>query len=186
MNITCKVCKNSLPLKQEVLHKHKGKVVAFKCPRCSNNIRFRVEANPDSPKKRPSELETVVSVSPRKSSDRDLKSYLKVLSNDQTREQIFQLTSGILAIGRLSNKENAPRPDIPIETSDMRMSKLHCTIVVEAHKNGTRDFILKNHQNSKNKTKKDDKVLEDYDGIYLKDGDFFEIGRTTILFYFGR
>jgi|GEM_PF-3162945 len=184
MNITCKVCKNSLPLKPAVLQKHMGKVVTFKCPHCSNNIRFRVKTQSSSSEKKPTVMETFVAVNSKRVNSGALNGQLNVLRNEHTEEQIFQLTSGKLSVGRLSSKVGAARPDISIKTTDMYMSKLHCIIEVEEQKDGTKEYILKNHQGVKNKIKKDDKILEDYDGIYLKDGDSFKLGRTTILFHF--
>lgn len=100
--------------------------------------------------------------------------YLESVANDNTPYQSFELSSDIYSVGRKNNGGPATRPDIEINTTDMKISRKH--VIIQKKANG--DFVLKDN-GSKNGVCLNGVKLEGGDEMYLNDGDTFRLGDTS-------
>jgi len=169
---------------KDILIPFQGKVISIKCTNSACGKPMKVQV-PVFSKKEGNNTQDLADFPPtqilmhRESQQGLVK--VRVLKNDKTEEQIFDLKEGINTIGRMSLTENTSFPDIPIFTLDKMISrKCHCEILVHKKENYL-EAILRD-KTSKNGTflPGSEKPLSREDEIYLKDKDIFIIGETKI------
>jgi len=184
VKVKCLNCKEITSVLKDILIPYQGKVISVKCsnPACNKPMKVQVpEFNKNEGIKTldiadfpPTQI--VVQYRSQLSSAK-----IRVLKNDKTEEQIFDLKVGINTIGRMSFAENISIPDIPIFTIDKLISRnCHCEILV--HKKEYFLEVILRDKTSKNGTFLPgyEKPLNHEDEIYLKDKDIFIIGETKI------
>jgi pSer/pThr/pTyr-binding forkhead associated (FHA) protein len=131
----------------------------------------RLDANPDLPPTQISVNQTSQASSAK----------LKILKNDKTEEQVFNLKEGLNTIGRLSMLKSDSFPDIQILTTDKKISRnYHCAIMLQ-RKGDYYEALLRDNQ-SVNGTylKNSEKPLGPDDEVFLGNQDVFIIGDTSI------
>jgi len=90
----------------------------------------------------------------------------------------YPIKLDISQVGRQSIQKNV---DIPFDTSDRRMSRLHFTIVKESKGEGKYRFIISARPNT-NGTFLNEKELQENEEIYLCDNDVIRAGQSKIIF----
>lgn len=90
----------------------------------------------------------------------------------------YLLEEGQNIVGR---KASTSKATIQIETSDLYMSRQHCSITVTTLPDGTKKVVLSDYQN-KNQTSVDGQKIETGDAIRLSDGNTITMGKTTVTF----
>lgn len=146
-------------------------ITSFKCPKCKELIPLSFISEKENCQG--VDPDTVV-VSPVKGR----MGRLTVLSDANTREQVFPLYEGVILVGR---KSNASKANIPIVTKDRTMSREHIRIEVKKDPKGGYKHLLMDN-NSKNHTLYNSNCLEEGEVVILNDNDEIIIGRTRIRF----
>ena len=163
---------------------YEGKVVSIKCsnpqcskpmkvqvPRLSAQTELRMDANLDMP---PTQI--IMSQASLASTAR-----IKILKNDKTDCQTFSLKEGINTIGRLSLVNNESIPDIPIFTTDRKISRnYHCAITLQKKGDYYEAILRDNKTINGTYLNNSDKPLDPEDEVFLNDRDIFIIGETKI------
>jgi hypothetical protein len=184
IRIKCLNCTEVTSVVKDILTPYQGKVISLKCsnPACGKQMKVQV---PDFTKNEVLNLQNLSEYPVTQILKKDIRNLklakIKILKNDKTEEQIFDLKNGINTIGRLSLTDKTSIPDIPIFTLDKMISrKCHCEILVQK-KGETIEAILRDTM-SKNGTFLSgfEKPLSHDDEIFLKDKDIFIIGETKI------
>lgn len=184
VKIKCLNCMEVTSVLKDILIPFQGKVISIKCSNtaCGKPMKVQVpvfskkEGNNSSENADFPPTQILVNRGRQQNSVK-----IRILKNDKTEEQIFDLKEGINTIGRMSLTENISLPDIPIFTFDKMISrKCHCEILVNKKENYL-EAILRD-KTSKNGTflPGSEKPLSREDEIYLKDKDLFIIGETKI------
>ncbi len=184
IRVKCLNCKEITSVLKDIMIPYQGKVISVKCsnPACNKPMKVQVpefNKNLDIKTLDISDFPPTQIVVQNRSQQSTAK--IRVLKNDKTEEQIFDLREGINKIGRMSLAENFAVPDIPIFTLDKMISRnCHCEILVRKKENFL-EVILRD-KTSKNGTflAGSEKPLNFEDEIYLKDKDIFIIGETKI------
>jgi hypothetical protein len=184
IKIKCLNCNEITSVLRELMIPYEGKVISVKCtnPQCKMPMKVQVPLLSSLNEKL---VATNFDVPPTQIMNKQQNSAasikLKVQSNDKTEEQIFHLKEGKNTIGRLSMNRPDSIPDIPIVTSDRKISRnYHCSLFLQ-QKEGGFEVLLKDNK-SANGTFLDNsnKPLDSEDQIFLKDKDVFVIGDTRI------
>lgn len=169
---------------KDILIPYQGKAISIKCsnPDCGKPMKVQV---PDFNNKELTNTQNLSEYPPTQILAQDTRhltsAKIRILKNDKTEEQIFNLKTGINTVGRLSLNEQSNIPDIPIFTFDKMISrKCHCEIFVRK-KGELLEAILRDTE-SKNGTflHGAEKPLRPEDEIFLKDKDIFIIGETKV------
>ena len=170
ISVKCPHCKVGLKVDETRIPKG---IVSFKCPKCKKEIPISYL---DQKIGQGADVETIVVSS--KAKDKGL-GHLTVLPDADTSQQVFQLTEGIMIVGRKAKVSTAT---ICIQTADKTMSRSHLRIEVKKNPkdNGYSHCISDN--NSKNHTLYNGKRIGDGDVVVLKDNDEIVLGRTIIRF----
>lgn len=164
ISVACPKCASKLAI--PVSENDVGAKKQCMCPKC-NKIFFLT-----IPQSIASKFESDPTMVGNKSNEISL--VLESIPNADTACQTFELTSDYYTIGRRNSSGPEYRPDVEIVTTDKRISRKHAAI--RKKKNG---FTLKD-LGSKNGVLLNDVKLEHDEEVYLKDGDFFQIGATRI------
>ncbi|MFT4094216.1 MAG: FHA domain-containing serine/threonine-protein kinase [Niabella sp.] len=117
----------------------------------------------------------------------DTGAFLEVLPNFLTAPQHFSLVKDITTIGRWNDMPDAQLPDFAIKTADKFISKNHCQVIKKKDEAGNITYQLRDAVPSKNgtfyNTEKNTLRLAPHIKVNLKDGDYFWIGNTKIIFH---
>ena len=170
ISIKCPHCKVGLKVDETKIPKG---IVSFKCPKCKKEIPISYL---DQKMGHGADVETLVVSS--KAKEKSL-GRLTVVSDADTPQQEFQLSEGIMIVGR---KAKASTATICIQTNDKTMSRSHLRIEVKKNPKETGYFHCISDNNSKNHTLYNGKRIEDGDVVVLKDNDEVVLGRTIIRF----
>ncbi len=113
--------------------------------------------------------------------------YLEVVPNILTGAQHFFLTKDYTTIGRSNDVSGVYMADFPLQTADKFISKNHCQLTKKLNENNAPAYYLSDTVPSKNgtfyNTEKNTIRLEPHVKVKLKDGDYFWIGNTKIIFH---
>lgn len=113
--------------------------------------------------------------------------YLEIAPNILTGPQHFFITRDITTIGRRAEGAVDFVADIALKTSDKFISKNHCQVLRLSNPNGGHTYKLQDSAPSKNgtfyNTGKNTRRLPQTVKAILKDGDYFWVGNTKIIFH---
>ena len=148
-------------------------IVSFKCPKCKKEIPITFLEQKLS---QTTDDETVIVTS-----DANKKGLgrLFVLPAAETPPQEFQLSEGILIVGRKAKVSSA---DVAIQTADKTMSRSHIRIEVKKNPKGSGYLHYLSDNNSKNQTLYNGKCIESGDVVVMKNNDEIVLGHTMIRF----
>ena len=170
ISVKCPHCKIGLKVDETKIPQD---IVSFKCPKCKQEIPISYI---DRMIEQADEVDTLV-VSPK------LKQCglgkLTVLPSPETPQQEFQLSEGVLIVGRKAKVSTAT---ICIKTDDKTMSRNHLCIEVKKNPKGNGYFYHLSDNNSKNNTLYNGKCIENGEVVVLKDNDVLVLGRTIVRF----
>ncbi|MBZ4191125.1 FHA domain-containing serine/threonine-protein kinase [Niabella beijingensis] len=114
--------------------------------------------------------------------------YLEVAPNILTEGQHFFLNKDLVTVGRWNDQPGMPA-DFSIRTSDRFISKNHCQVLRRRNTDGEYTYFLQDKAPSKNgtffNTEKNSIRLSDRTEVALKDGDYFWLGNTKLIFHQG-
>jgi pSer/pThr/pTyr-binding forkhead associated (FHA) protein len=99
---------------------------------------------------------------------------LECIANDYNALQRFKVSQPYMTIGRLSYEQGSYMPDLPIETSDVYISRKHAVF-----KKYTNSFTVSD-AGSANGTYLNDKKLQGDEELVLAEGDKVTLGKTII------
>ena len=170
ISVKCPHCKIGLKVDETKIPQD---IVSFKCPKCKKEIPVSYV---DQLLGQDADGETVV-VS-HKSNQPNL-GKLTVLPTPGTPPQEFQLSEGILIVGRNAKVSTA---NICIMTDDKTMSRSHLQIEIKKNQKGNGYFYYLADNNSKNHTLYNGKCIESGEVVVLKDNDVIVLGRTIVRF----
>ena len=106
---------------------------------------------------------------------------LKVLKNEKTEEQIFNLREGVNTIGRFSGSGVNTTPDIPILTIDKKISRnYHCALILQRKGDSFEVILRDNHSANGTFLITSVGMLNPEDEVFLENRDVFIIGDTRI------
>lgn len=164
--IFCPKCDEDItitPSRLEELRQSPIGYIAIVCPQCTHQIRLRKKSAPHTLNK-----------------DKVATNYghIVVLENGFCQKQYFSLSKGLNHIGR-RNKDT--ETDIPVITGDPSMDRHHAIIRVSQSKQGDLLWALAD-DDSRVGTFVANSLLGSKEWYYLKDGDVFTLGATTIIF----
>ncbi|AHF17288.1 FHA domain-containing serine/threonine-protein kinase [Niabella soli] len=112
---------------------------------------------------------------------------LEVQSNILTEAQQFFIEKDYSTIGRRNDLPGAETADFSIRTSDRFISKNHCQIIRRADAEGGYTYFLQDKMPSKNgtffNTDKNTIRLSATTEAALKEGDYFWVGNTKLIFH---
>lgn len=182
IKVKCLNCMEVTSVLKDILIPHQGKAISLKCSNkaCGKPMKVQVPVfskeginTPDSKDFQPTQILVQKRLQPKAVK-------IRILKNDKTEEQIFDLKEGGNTIGRMNLTDKTSIPDVPIFTLDKMISRNHCELIVQKKENYV-EVILRD-SNSKNGTfiAGSEKPLSHDDEIFLKDKDIFVIGETKI------
>ncbi|WP_026309650.1 FHA domain-containing serine/threonine-protein kinase [Niabella aurantiaca] len=112
--------------------------------------------------------------------------YIEVEPNILTEGQHFFINKDLVTVGRWNDLPGAAA-DFGIKTSDRFISKNHCQILRRPGPEGGYTYFLQDKSPSKNgtyfNTEKNSIRLSDTTEVLLKEGDYFWVGNTKIVFH---
>ncbi|MHC1777585.1 MAG: FHA domain-containing protein [Lentimicrobium sp.] len=191
IEVRCTQCNKITRINVKVLLPYSGKAIKIKCqnPECQAEQKLTVPVFVSE-----EQVFNKTVIEPRSSQEVNndktaqnkpaaKKAILRVLKNENTEAQIFDLENGLYTVGRYVNKPGVYVPDIAIRTNDTFISKKHCHVMVVVNKKGEKDYLLKD-AGSSNGTfyNRSDKAMLTNDEIYLNDADVIMLGDTQIIF----
>ena len=113
--------------------------------------------------------------------------YIEVVPNILTEAQHFFLKKDYTTIGRYNDVPGVFNADFPLRTADKFISKNHCQVTKKINEDNDPAFYLSDREPSKNgtyyNTEKNTTRLQQHVNVKLKEGDFFWIGNTKIIFH---
>lgn len=167
----------------------------IRCPKCENYITFDetkytegqslVFVCPDCKKQFSIRLGKTKMKAPRKEEQLDEQAFqeafgsITVIENVFGFKQVLPLKEGDNIIGR--RQPGAPI-QVPIETADRSMDRLHCIINVRRNKQGKLLYTLRDAQ-SLTGTFLNNELLGDKDRVLIDDGAIVTIGATTFILH---
>lgn len=170
ISIKCPHCKVGLKVDETRIPKG---IVSFKCPKCKKEIPISYL---DQKIGQESDSETLVVSSKTKAGG---PGRLTVSAVSGTPQQEFQLSEGIMVVGRKAKVSTAT---ICIQTDDKTMSRSHLRIEVKKNPKDEGYLHYLSDNNSKNHTLYNGKCIESGDIVVLKDHDEIVLGRTMVRF----
>ena len=174
IQIICDKCKKVSVLKNE--EKYYGKTVSFKCinPHCGQQITKHI--------KQPTDFEAQpVATLVIENFDGHEKASLHVRENNYTKSCKYALNNDVNIIGRKSKNSKA---DIQIMTTDLLVSRYHCSIIkLNGSESNKYTYLLKD-ENSKNGVLLNGKKLRENEELFLHHKDEIGIGNLLIEFLF--
>lgn len=165
--IRCPKCENYL-LFDETKYTE-GQSLVFVCEHCSKQFSIRLGKT----KMRATQKEE----NPDETEFRNAFGSITVVENVFGFKQVLPLKEGNNTIGR---RCVGTIVDVPIETSDMSMDRIHCTIHVKKSRQGTLTYTLKDAP-SLTGTFLNNELLNDKDKVRIEDGAIITIGATTLI-----
>jgi pSer/pThr/pTyr-binding forkhead associated (FHA) protein len=148
-------------------------IQSFNCPKCKKPIPVTyVQPRPTED----DDAETVI-LAPPVAKDARI-GRLRVLANEQTREQTIPLVEGVNIIGR---KSASHKSATAIDTVDKLMSRSHIGIEVRKNADGEYNHYLYDNK-STNRTLYNNKYIEPGEIVTLNVGDEIRIGQTRLVF----
>ena len=113
--------------------------------------------------------------------------FLEVVPNILTGAQHFFLKKDYTTIGRWNDMPGTFIADFPLRTADKFISKNHCQLTKKINDQDETVYFLSDTEPSKNgtfyNTDKNTTRLEPHVKVKLKDGDYFWLGNTKIIFH---
>jgi len=170
ISVKCPHCKVGLKVDEARIP---SDIVSFKCPKCKKEIPISYLEQKIG---RESGSETIVA-SP-KAKVQGLGRLIVLPGSDTTRQE-FELSEGIIIVGRKAKVSTAT---ICIQTDDKSMSRSHIRIEVKKNPKGKGYTHYLSDNNSKNHTLYNGKCIESGDVVVLKDNDEIALGRTIVRF----
>ena len=170
ISVKCLHCKIGLKVDETKIPQD---IVSFKCPKCKKEIPISFV---EQLLEQVTDVETVV-VSPK--AKQIGAGVLTVLPSADTPQQEFQLSEGVMIVGRKAKVSTAT---ICIKTDDKTMSRNHLRIEVKKIPKGNGFLHYLSDNNSKNNTLYNGKCIENGEVVVLKDNDVIVLGRTIIRF----
>lgn len=163
--VTCQ-CKhpNKIPWIDELA----GKKRQVTCRKCK--LRLKVEFPNSAP-----DNTTII---PNAKRNVSIGGYLELLENEFAKASNYPLKKRENKVGRFSNNGSA---DVPLLTTDKRISRHHFAIKIYDHGIGAKKFTIRSLPNT-NGTRLNNKLLTVDQEVYLKDGDKIKIGDSKIIF----
>ena len=172
-------------VQKELMIPYEGTAVSIKCsnPKCGKPMKVQVPAL--NTLAEPRLMENAFNLPPTQIvNSRNMNASsarLKVQMDDRTEEQIFILKEGRNTIGRLSMLKSESIPDVPIFTSDKKMSRnYHCEIILTKKGNNYEAIVRDNNSPNGTFLNGSTQALKPDDEIFLNDLDVFVIGETKI------
>lgn len=133
------------------------------------------------------EERSVIDIDPANAKNIAKGAYLEVTPNILTEAQHFFLKKDYTTIGRYNDAPGFFSADFSLRTADKFISKNHCQVVKKITDNGESAYYLSDAEPSKNgtyyNTDKNSTRLQQHVKVKLKEGDFFWIGNTKIVFH---
>lgn len=184
IKVKCLNCMEITSIVRELLIPYSGKAVSIKCsnPKCGLPMKVQVPAfNAGSEIKLPEPVPElpptqVIINQQRKTSG----ARLKIQKNDKTEEQTFFLKVGLNTVGRHSLQLNEFVPDIPINSTDKKISRNHCEINLIMKDRNFEALLKDNKSTNGTFISGTNEAMKPGDEIYLNNGDIFIIGETKI------
>ena len=170
ISVKCPHCKIGLKVDEAKVPQD---ITSFKCPKCKKEIPISYL---DQMTGQAADVETLV-VLP-KANQQGL-GLLTVLPSENTPQQEFQLSEGVIIVGRKAKVSTA---SICIMTDDKTMSRSHLRIEVKKNRKGIGYYHYLSDNNSKNHTLYNGKCIENGEVVVLKDNDVLVLGRTIVRF----
>lgn len=113
--------------------------------------------------------------------------YLEVVSNFLTQPQRYVLSKEVTIVGRWNDSGLQQVADFAIKTGDKFISKNHCQIIKRQLADGRTVYQLGDAAPSKNGTfynmERNTHRLEPHIKVNLKEGDYFWVGNTQVVFH---
>jgi len=170
ISVKCPHCKIGLKIDETRIPED---IVSFKCPKCKKEIPISFV---EQTLGQIADVDTLV-VSPK--AKQTGAGILTVLPSSDGPQQEFQLSEGVIIVGRKAKVSTAT---ICIKTGDKTMSRNHLRIEVKKNPKGNGYFHYLSDNNSKNNTLYNGKCIENGEVVVLKDNDVIVLGRTIIRF----
>ena len=164
LKITAHCPKCKAPLAIPITVNDLGKTKQGACPKCHNKFNYTI------PMSYASKFESDPTLG---GNEAEQSMVLETIANGMTVYQSFNLTSDYYTIGRKISGGPEHRPDVEVETTDKKMSRVHAAI----RKKGKTGFTLKDI-GSKNGVFLNNKRLDIDEEVYLSDGDTLRLGDT--------
>jgi len=170
ISVKCPHCKVGLKVDETKIPKD---IVSFKCPKCIEEIPI---AYIEQLLGQTTDSDTLVVSQKAKQSGLGM---LTVLPSSDTPQQEFQLSEGILIVGRKAKVSTA---SICIKSNDRTMSRSHVRIEVKKNPRGNGFLHYLSDNNSKNNTLYNGQFIKSGEVVVLKDNDVIVLGRTHVRF----
>lgn len=184
IKIKCLKCNETTSVLRELMIPYEGRVISIKCtnPQCKVPMKVQVPILSNlSNKLTSANYEVPPTQITGKQQNSASRVKLRVQSNSKTEEQIFYLKEGLNTIGRFSMSQPNSNPDIPIITSDRKISRnYHCSLLMQYKGDGFEILLKDNKSSNGTYLENSRKPLDSEDLVYLEDRDSFIIGDTKI------
>ena len=171
IDVKCEKCGHIMhvPLKPEF----RGKKISFQCknPDCSNMLMVSVPVKGQS-----NDVSTTVTFN---NQGKIISGELEIVPTSTTPGSRFLLSEGNYLIGR---RADGMEQEIPIETVDKSISRMHCMLKVFRDRRGSLAFSIKDHK-SKNGVVLNHHKLGPEEEIFLMDGDILQLGSVRLVFH---
>jgi len=167
ITVLCKECnkKSKVEFQQDLC----GKKITFRCKKCKAPITMKF---PESMGR--NDITFVTTNNSRILSGASI----LIMGSQKGNEELFDLKEGEQIIGRKSAKKF---PEIPIETKDSSVSRLHCVISGFRNSKGELEYTIRDNK-SKNGVLLNGLKLSEYDEVYLKSNDEIYLGQMKVKF----
>ncbi len=150
-----------------------GQSLVFICDQCKKQFSIRIGK---------SKLRSIrKEENPEKEMDDQKFGYLTVVENVFGYRQVLPLHEGDNVIGRRSKGTEI---DLPIETSDPSMDRMHCVVNVKRNKRGETIYTIRDNP-SITGTFVMNEILGDKDRVRIEDGSIITLGATTLILHTG-
>lgn len=162
-------CKNNHTFNVPWSREYAGRTIQKKCPKCNELIIAKI----------PKSLSNGYTVVPKKKDKKAYGAKLIIHESEYNQEQVFVISGKNNIVGR---KNSTKKPNIEIDTIDMRLSRLHFIIRVykDKEENSFRYTLLSPYKT--NDILLNDNLLTLDDEIYLSDNDTIKTGMSTFTF----
>lgn len=167
--VRCPKCESYITFDEK---KYDGsETLIFTCPYCGKQFGVRMGSSAIRPRQDDENPEENA-----KKDDNSVGS-ITIIENDYCYKQVIPLQPGDNNIGRYMKGNNI---NTPIETGDLTMDLLHCTINVSRNKQGKLKYVLRDGP-SNHGTFINGEKLKPRETRVMENGTVFNIGVTTII-----
>lgn len=153
-----------------------GSSLIFQCPYCGKQFGIRLGTSKVRPRQDDENPEEEAK------EKGDEYGSITIIENDYCYKQVIPLRLGDNTIGRYMKGNNI---NTPIETGDLTMDLLHCTINVSKDKNGNLRYVLRDGP-SNNGTFVNGERISPKERRRIENGTVFNIGVTSIILNAGQ